>query len=96
MTSGSREAMHSSIDAGVASVDASETARSEEAQKNGSSGGGMKCIRTASPSPRSSTQPRTVSVMTPSRAARISRARGSSACARANARRTTSRFVFSR
>ena len=88
--------MHSSIEAGVASVDASDTARSDDAQKNGSSGGGMKCMRTASPRPRSFTHPRTVSVMTPSRAARISRARGSSACARANARSTTSRFVFSR
>ena len=89
MTSGSREAMHSSIDAGVASVDASDTARSDDAQKNGQLGRGDEVhARRASPRPRSFTQPRTVSVMTPSRAARISRARGSSACARANARST--------
>ena len=62
MTIGNREAMDSIIDAGVASVDAIDTAMSAEAHKNGSSGAGEEHPHGVA-EPELVTHPRSVSVL---------------------------------
>ena len=96
MTSGSPDAIDSIIDAGVASVDASETAMSDDAHTSGSSSGATKRNATLSSSPSSFTCASICAFKGPARAARISRACGISLCTRANAGTSTSRFVFGR
>jgi hypothetical protein len=78
MTIGSRDAIDSIIDAGVASVDAIETPMSADAAYIGSSSGRANTCATRSRSPSSSSSPSISSFTQPPRAARISRASGTS------------------